>query len=357
MKQYFCLGSYTEPILFGTGELFIGKGKGISIYEFENGNGKLINEIFTTNPSFFCVHKAKKKIFAVNETKTYLGQLGGGITEITYDACFNLALSASWNTGGKDPCHVEIAPNLGFLVVSNFHSGSISLFPLDKQGNISEDQPQVFNHEGSSVHPIRQKEPHAHSCIFVPGSKIFYIPDLGIDQIVAYEYSGKTAKPFPPRTIQIPKGSGPRFGEFSKNGKHFYLINELSSEIMHFANIGDRLILQDRKSTLPPDYAGENICSDLHITPDETKLYASNRGHDSIACFNIENDGKLEYANRTPCGGRTPRNFAIDPLGNYVLVGNQDSDHIAVFRISPNGALSLQNRIKTGSPVCIRFIA
>lgn len=356
MKQHFFLGSYTESILFGTGEIFVGKGNGISVYEFENGKGKLVNEISTSNPSFLCINESQQKIYAVNETKEYLGEEGGGITEISYDNDFNLTVQSNRNVGGKDPCHIEIAPNLEFLATANFHSGSVSIFPLDKKGNISKHQPKVFKHEGNSIHPIRQKEAHAHSCIFEPNANIFYVPDLGIDQIVAYEYLKKDVKLHKSYTIALPQGSGPRYGEFSNDGKHFYLINELSSEVVHFTNYEHKLFLQDKHNTLPIDFNGENICSDLHITPDGTKLYASNRGHDSIVCFDIQNDGKLEFIERQPCGGHTPRNFAIDPVGKYLLVGNQDSDNISVFKIRTGGHLNFISDILVGSPACIKFI-
>ena len=110
-------------------------------------------------------------------------------------------------------------------------------------------------------------------------------------------------------------------------------------------------------STLPEGFEGDNICADLHITPDGKWLYASNRGHDSLACFKLGEDGTMEFAGQYSCEGRTPRNFAIDPSGRYLLVGNQDSDQIIVFEIGKEGTLTQISRFDCGSPVCIRFFA
>ena len=108
-------------------------------------------------------------------------------------------------------------------------------------------------------------------------------------------------------------------------------------------------------STLPEDFQGENICADLHITPDGKWLYASNRGHDSLACFKLDQEGNMEFSGIYPCGGKTPRNFSVDPDGRYLLVGNQDSDRIAVMEIGSQGQLKQTGQYECGSPVCIRF--
>ncbi len=184
---------------------------------------------------------------------------------------------------------------------------------------------------------------------------MLYVADLGIDKLVAYRYEGSVAYSEDSASVRIPAGSGPRYGEFGKDGKHFYLINEISSQVMHFTYVAGKMEFQNAVNTLPPDFTGNNTCSDLHITPDGKFLYASNRGHDSLACYQIEVDGNLTFVERQFCGGKTPRNFAIDPTGNYILVGNQDSDTITVFEIKENGHMNQVNQMNTGTPVCIRF--
>lgn len=352
MKQYFCVGTYTEPILFGTGEVFQGKGEGVYICSFEDGKIEQIASIPLRNPSFLCIDEKNHKIYTVNELKEYLGSFGGGVTELSYNG-FQLTEERTFCTGGTDPCHIALAPNGRFLAVSNFASGSVSIFPVNPDGEMQECS-QLLQHEGSSVHPVRQKGPHAHSAIFT-GQDAFLVPDLGLDKVVAYRYSGEIVHEDSSLTLSTAAGNGPRYGEFSPDGKHFYLINEIGSSVTHYLWDGKALTERETFGTLPEDFKENNICSDLHITPDGKFLYASNRGHDSIAAFEILPDGALRLIERYPCGGRTPRNFALDPTGSYLLVGNQDTDSIVTFQIGADGRLASVQTTDFPTPVCIRF--
>jgi len=356
MKQYFVLGSYTEPILFGTGELFQGKGRGISICSFEGGVIEVISEIALKNPSFLCIDEPRRKIYSVNELKEYLGKWGGGLTQLSYGEDLSIVEEGTWNVGGTDPCHIELSPNGRFVAIANFANGSVTSFSVDGSGAVVDGSRSIIAHEGQSLHPIRQRGPHAHSCVFSKDGKLMLVPDLGIDRVVMYTYEGDRLTPAAELDIVVPPGSGPRYGEFSKDGTRFYLINEISSQVMVFSyEEGDFSLLQT-VHTLPDDFTGDNICSDLHVTGDGTMLYASNRGHDSIVSYRVVENGLLAFVDRQGCGGKTPRNFAIDPTDSFVLVGNQDSDDITIFAITETGALHLVNQFHTGSPVCIRFL-
>lgn len=354
MKQYLCIGTYTEEILFGTGELFHGKGRGVSIAGFEEGNIEVIQDMKTINPSYLCVDEACNTIYTVNETKEYLGKTGGGATQLSYDADGYMEEVASYNVEGTDPCHIVKSPDGHFLAVSNFASGDVTILYLDEYGNMTGEM-EVFHHNGSSIHPVRQKGPHAHSAIFTPDGRYMYVPDLGIDCVKAYTYNNGRVMPAPEADIKVPAGSGPRFGEFHVKGTDFYLICELSSQVMHFKYEAGHMLPLEIVETLPKEFTGDNICSDLHLAPNGKYLYASNRGHDSIVCYRISDKGALEFVERISSGGRTPRNFCIAPLGDYILVGNQDSDNITVFSIQENGTLVLKKQVPWGSPVCIRF--
>lgn len=354
MKQYLCVGSYTEPIKFGTGEIFHGKGAGVSICSFADGKIEVLSEKMIRNPSFLCIDETRRKIYAVNELKEYLGEFGGGLTELSYETDGTMTEVQTVNTGGTDPCHVAMDPAGRFLAVSNFASGALSVFPVDEAGSLTGER-IVFQHEGSSIHPVRQRGPHAHSAIFTPDGKTMLVPDLGLDMVKAYSCGEDGAAAAPGMDLPAEPGSGPRFGEFSPDGNHFYLINEIGCSLLHCLYEEGRLIPQETTPTLPADFAGDNICSDLHITPDGKFLYASNRGHDSLFCCRIEEDGSLTGFAHVPCGGKTPRNFVIDPAGKYLLAGNQDSDSIVVFAISGDGSLQKQDTFYFGSPVCIRF--
>lgn len=354
MKQYVCIGTYTETMLFGDGAVFQGKGKGIYLGTLEDGELTVCEELAVKNPSFLCLDEQKRRIYTVNELAKYLGGSGGGVTQIRYDADGSLTEERTYRTGGTDPCYIIPSPDGRFLAATNYTSGSLTVMGLDEQGNI-DGRKTVFQHEGSSVHPARQNGPHAHSAIFSPDGRYLYVVDLGMDRVKAYACEGGKVCEAPEADVLVPPGSGPRFGEFSRDGHHFYLINEIGSSIIHFLYEDGKMTMKDSTGTLPPDFKGENTCADLHITPDGKFLYASNRGHDSLVCYRIGEDGGLQCIGWHSCGGRTPRNFAISPDGKYLLVGNQDSDSIIVFEIGEAGSLKQTGKCDVGSPVCIRF--
>lgn len=354
MKQYICIGTYTQDILFGTGELFKGKGKGLLLGSFEDGEIEICRMSETVNPSYFCMDEDNKKIYAVNEAKDFQGNKGGKVTQFSYGFNGELWQEASFSTDGGDPCHIALSPDGKFLAAANFASGSLAVFGLDGHGNITGKR-SLFQHTGSGIHPERQRGPHAHSAIFSPEGKFLYVPDLGIDCVKAYACTGEDIEPAPKADVYVSAGSGPRFGEFSRDGGHFYLIHELSSRITHFYYDNGRMIERDSVFTLPEDFTGYNICSDLHLSMDGTYLYASNRGHDSIVCYRIGSDGEMCFVQRIYSGGKTPRNFCMDPTGKYLLAGNQDSDTVAIFEIQKDGALKMRGKKPVGSPVCIRF--
>ncbi|MEG1525386.1 MAG: lactonase family protein [Clostridia bacterium] len=352
--QYFFVGTYSEPILFGTGEVFKGKGEGLYLCSFEDGKIETVNLLSMRNPSFLCIDEAYGKIYTVNELKEYEGEFGGGVSEVSFDKQGKLTLERSFCTKGTDPCHIACSPERDFVSISNFASGSVSIFRLDKNGRLKE-HCELFTHEGHSVHPIRQKGPHAHSTIFT-GKESMFVPDLGTDQLVGYRYKEGKIESDENITVSLAAGSGPRFGEFSPDHAHFYLINEIGSSVTHYLWDGTQLMGCDTVSTLPEDCTLNNICSDLHVTPDGKYLYASNRGHDSICAFAIGVDGALTLLDRVSCGGKTPRNFCIEPNGTYLLVGNQDSDTIVTFRIEASGKLTFVSETAFPTPVCMKFL-
>lgn len=353
MADWLLIGTYSEPILFGTGELFCGHGEGLYLCALEGDCVRVVTRLKLGNPSFFAVNEEKRHIYAVNEMKTYRGAYGGGLTDIVYEPDASMRIVGEYGTDGGDPCHVAISPDGRYVCVANFADGRVSAFPLGGDGTLLPPE-NVFCHSGSSVHPKRQRGPHAHSILFA--GEWMFVPDLGIDRLKAYSLRGERVEPCPDRDVAVAPGSGPRAGEWSADQCHFYLINELASSVTHMRFDGGAMTVLETVSTLPPDAQCENICADLHRTPDGRFLYASNRGHDSITTFAVRADGSLTYRGNVPCGGRTPRNFAVTPDGAGLLVGNQDSDTIALFDIGPDGSLTARAQCPFPTPVCIRFL-
>lgn len=354
MKIDFFVGTYTEPILFGTGEVFRGKGEGVYACSFDGKSIRVNSVIKQVNPSFLCVDQRRGRLYIVNEAKEFRGGFGGSVTEARFDGKGAMRPVQTLGTGGGDPCHVALSPDGHLVAVANFASGALTVFLAAEDGTLTGER-QLLRHEGSGADPVRQKGPHAHSCIFTADGKLL-VPDLGIDRVVCYHMAEKGVTPAPEENLAVMPGSGPRYGEFSADGKHFYLINELTSTIAHFEKVDGRLCLRDTVNTLPEDCGVKSICADLHLTPDGRWLYASNRGHDSIAAFRVAADGSLALIGHTPCGGRTPRQFQIDPSGRYLFVGNQDSDNIVVYEIGRGGRLEAVCDTPFPTPVCIRFV-
>lgn len=353
MKEFFLTGTYSEPILFGTGELFTGKGEGIYLCSFEDGAIEILDCLRLGNPSFLTIDEQTNHIYAVNEMKEFHGEKGGGLTDIVFDGQGKMTVLHSYPTCGGDPCHVAVSNDHRYVCVANFQDGKVTVFPLSEEGELLPGK-KVYEHTGKSIHPLRQRGPHAHSILFDLNGNMF-VPDLGIDQLMYYQKIEDGFFPDNSKSVRLAPGSGPRSGEWSKDGRHFYLINELSSSITHMTYNDHSMIPQETVTTLPADFKGDNICADLHLTPDSRYLYASNRGNDTIAIFQVSDNGSLSSIGWTPCGGRTPRNFAITPSGHFLLVGNQDSDCIAIFQINPDGNLQLISKKPFPTPVCIKF--
>ena len=353
MKEYFVVGTYSEPILFGTGEFFQGKGKGVYLCVFDDETIRILDCLPLENPSFLTINERKKHIYAVNEMKEFRGKYGGGVSDIIYDDEGKLTLVSQFQTDGADPCHIAISPDEKIIGIANFADGKVSIFQTDEKGDILPDK-IIFQHEGYSINPGRQKGPHAHSILFDEFGYMF-VPDLGIDELKAYDISKGKPVMDEKRTIKIKGGRGPRTGKWTKNKEHFYLINELESSVTHMTYNKKGFTIHKTESTLPEEVNVENICADLHLTKDDKYLYASNRGYDSIAIFDILENGDLKLRKNVSCGGKTPRNFAINPSGEYLLVGNQDSDNITIFKIGKDGSLKMINKVDFPTPVCINF--
>jgi len=359
------IGTYTEPILFGTGAVLQGKGKGIYWLTLDLRDGSLKLEGVTEqvrNPSYLAVSSNRSFLYAVNELKEYEGKKSGSVTAFRIDWAQKRLLFLNRQPSlGTDPCHVTLNNAGTYLFVSNFMSGSVSVFPIQSDGSLGEPT-DFIQHQGSSLDPIRQTGPHAHSLTLDPSERFAFVPDLGIDQVVIYSFDRKKGKLFPAPTPHCPvtKGAGPRHFEFHPSRRFAFLINELASTLSmyEYNEKNGSLVLKQTVSTIPEGYAGANTCADLHVHPSGRFVYGSNRGHDSIVVFRVdEQKGSLEYVCHQSTLGKTPRNFAVDPTGNYLVVANQDSDTIVTFSIdTKDGRLAEAISIEIPTPVCVKLV-
>jgi 6-phosphogluconolactonase len=341
---------------------YTGKGsEGVYVYRLDSSTGALIpagKAPRLENPSFLAIDPKGRCVYAVRE----FGRGGGAVVALSRNAATGeLAILNEQPSGGQGPCYVTVDREGRFLLAANYGSGHVAMLPIADDGRL---QPagSVVHHEGSSVNPTRQKEPHAHSIVLDAANRYALSADLGIDKVMVCRFDSEHGKLLPndPPFVRCEPGSGPRHIAFAPAGKYVYVIEEISSTVEVFAYDADAGTLKplQRISTLPEGFAGASTAADIHVHPSGRFLYGSNRGHNSIAIFAIDGKtGKLRPLGHESTQGKTPRNFAIDPSGTFLLAANQDSDTIVSFRINQDtGALTPTGQVcRVSMPVCVKM--
>jgi 6-phosphogluconolactonase len=246
-----------------------------------------------------------------------------------------------------------------YVLVANYGSGSIAALPIQADGKLGEATSSV-QHEGTGPNTNRQKGPHAHSIKQYPNTNFVIAADLGTDHLATYRFDAASGKLTPAEPAKLAPGAGPRHFAFHPKKNVVYVNGEMGSTVTAFEfnpKTGAWTTLGS-VPTLPADYKGENNTAEVVVHPSGKFVYCSNRGHDSLAIFTVDQaKGTLTPAGHVKTGGQIPRNFNIDPTGNYLLAANQRSNDIHVFRIdTKTGQLTPTGQVlKVGSPVCLRF--
>jgi 6-phosphogluconolactonase len=264
---------------------------------------------------------------------------------------------------GADPCYIAFDKGGRYALVANYTGGSVAVFPVQPDGHIGEASAFV-QHVGSSTNKERQQGPHAHWIETTPDNRFAIAVDLGLDKLLVYRFDATTGylTANNPPDAKVDAGTGPRHLAFHPNGRFAYAVDELRSTIIAFTYNPGRGTLQKLTtvSTLPNGFTAGNYPAEIQVHPNGKFLFASNRGHDSIAVFSIDNNtGTLTLVDYFPSHGKTPRNFAIDPTGKLLFVANQATNNIVVFRIdATNGRLTPTGQtISVPAPVCLTFMA
>mgnify|MGYP000938010680 CR=1 FL=1 len=353
-------------VFFGTytGE----KSKGIYRARLDVASGKLSPAELaaeTRNPSFLAAHPSGFLLYAIDEGSDPAKTPGRGVRAYGMNGPTGvLTFLNEQSPGSAGPCHLTVGHDGRTVLVANYSGGSVAVLPLDIEGRLGA-ATVVSKHVGSSVHPTRQKQPHAHAINVSPDNRFALVPDLGIDQVRIYRFDAANAMltPHTPSAVSLPPGSGPRHLAFHPNGRFVYVINELLCTMAVFAYDARRGELKavESVSTLP---AGTSVqpgfsTAEVAVHPSGKFLYGSNRGHDSIVVYAIDaRTGRLRPVQHEPTQGRTPRHFGIDPTGTWLLAENQASDTVVVFgidaksgRLTPTG-----QRLEVPSPVCAIFV-
>ena len=343
-----------------------GGSRGIYRFELDLDSGAATDPVLAVeseNPSFLALHPNGRVLYAVNEVATSGGAPTGAVSAFAIDSSSGaLSLLNRQASRGTDPCHLIVDRAGRHLLVANYSSGNVAVLPLAADGRLLTAS-SVRQHAGTGPNPDRQKGPHAHTVTFDAAERFAFAADLGADRIFVNRFDAATGRlePHDPDAAVLEPGSGPRHLAWHPSGQYLYAINELRSTVtVLFYDAGrGALTAAQTISTLPAGFAGQNTAAEVVVPANGRFLYASNRGHDSLAMFAIDpTSGTLTPKGHVSAGGRTPRHFAIDSGFRWLLAANQDSDSIAVFRLDPETGhpSPLQVRpVSIPKPVCILF--
>jgi 6-phosphogluconolactonase len=350
MKYNLIIGTSTSP----------GNNEGIWVYEFDVSAGDIKYKTKASgveNPSYLAVSNDGKFVYSVNEVKD------GGVSAFTFNPISGeLTFLNRVSSGGNGPCYICVDAKRKFVFAGNYGSGSLCAIPVKEDGSLGSDI-QYIQEEGGSIDKSRQAGPHLHSTVLSPDNRFLLTSNLGTDKISTYLFdSNKPSKPLTPADpafVSAKPGSGPRHIIFHPYLKFVYLIQEMGGLITAFDYDNGKLTEKQTITMLSPDFKGIVGAADIHISSDGKFLYGSNRGDaNEIVIYSVNEGGKLNYAGRQSTLGKTPRNFVIDPSGNFLLVANQGSNEVIVFKRDPKTGLLTPTGTKLGinKPVCLKFV-
>jgi 6-phosphogluconolactonase len=338
--------------------------KGIYIYRFKASTGQLtaLGLVKIMNPAFLAVHPSRRFLYAVNQTADYGTS---AVTAFAIDRTTGaLTLLNQVSSRGANPVYVMLDKTAKYALVANYIGDSVAAFPLLEDGRLGEASAFVQYSDSSVNHPERPKGAYPHSIDVSPDNRFALVTALGLDKLFVYRFDqahGSLAQNDTP-FFSVAPGGGPRHIAFDPSGKHVYSMNETAGTVTVFSyNAVDGGLRELQTiSTLPRDFKGKNASAEIEVYPSGRFLYASNRGHDSIAVFAIEPPkGTLTPVENVPTQGKAPGNFQFDPTGSYLFVANENSNSVVVFRVDPKvGRLSPSGQVlEVPCPQNMAFVA
>ena len=348
------VGTYTE----NTGS------QGVYRARFDAKTGEL-RKIGSTNvgpnPSFLTIHPNGRVLYAVNELEQYKGKPSGAVSAfaIARDTGALTRLNEQLSEGGA-PCYVSVDHSGRVVLVANYVGGNLALLPIERDGSLAP-AAQVVQHTGTGPNKERQEHAHAHSIVPDPSGTWALSADLGTDRIYVYhvDAAGKALHHIEAGDAMVKRGAGPRHIAYHPKLPFVYVANEVDSTVSRFRFDAEhgRLSLVDAHSTLPAGWKGANDVADIHIPSSGRTVYVSNRGHNSIAVFNVDSAGGLSPA-QFAAVENWPRNFTLDPTERWLLVAHEKASSILVFaRDQQSGKLTrTRERVDIPAPVCLRFL-
>jgi 6-phosphogluconolactonase len=374
------VGTFSSPlqdVLPTQVDLPPGNGRGIHLFQVNRATGAMtpvgIHEM-GTSPSCLVLNAAGTRLYSANETDRATDSGEGTVSAFAVNpADGQLKLLNTVTSGGAGPTHVSLHPAGRFLLVANYFGGSVAVLPILSDGRLG-DATDVKIDEGK-IGPTRatnappgslafsgHDRTHAHMIQADPSGRFVLHVDLGLDRIFVWRFDEQEGvlAPNEPPGVSLPPGDGPRHFHFHPNGRWFYSIQEEGSTIVLFdydPRTG-QLTARQTISTLPPEFAGSNFCSEILVSADGQFVYAGNRLHDSIGIFSVGRDGDLTFIGEEWTRGNYPRSFNFDPTGRFLYCCNQRADNIAVFRVNreTGGIAFTGHYTPVGNPSSIVFL-
>ena len=356
--RFVYVGTYTAP---GVPPGGTHPSTALGIYAFtmnpSDGSLALFQTVPASNPSFLALDPSLSHLYSVNEDDP------GNVSAYTINAANgSLAFINSQPAGGSFTTHVSVHPSGQYVMAANYGSGNFPVYPIVAGGALGP-MSDIFQSAGNGTgpNPARQEGPHAHQILTDPDATHVFGVDLGADKVDALDLDLATGTFSPGEVPFVPvaSGSGPRHMAFHPDRKHAYVLDELVSSITVFNYDPNRgaFIWVQTIPTLPKGFTGNNTTAEIRIHPDGQFLYNTNRGHNSVTMYEIDQDtGKLEVIGWESTRGEWPRGMNIDPSGTFLYAANQNTDSIAVFRIQPsNGKLKFSTLVTTPTPVDVEF--
>ncbi|RLS38931.1 MAG: lactonase family protein [Planctomycetota bacterium] len=355
------VGTFSSPlqdVLPTQVDLPPGNGRGIHIFHVDRKTGALTpagTYELGTSPSCLAVNSSGTHLYSANETDRVNESGEGSVSSFAIDrSSGRLTLLNTVRSGGAGPTYVSLHPTGKFLLVANYFGGSVSVLPVNADGQLGE-ATEVKTDEGT-IGPTRatnappgtfafsgHDRTHAHMIQADPSGRFVLHVDLGLDQIYVWKFDAVKGKLSPAQqpSVSLPPGDGPRHFHFHPNGKWFYSIQEEGSTLVLFdyEAASGGLTARQTISTLPAGFAGSNFCSEILVSGDGKFVYAGNRLHDSIGIFSIGSDGQLTHVADEWTRGNYPRSFSFDPTGRFLYCCNQRADNVAVFAVNRDSGL------------------
>lgn len=374
------VGTFTSPLkdmLPTQVDLPPGNGRGIHVFRVDRRTGQLTAAGVVemgNSPTCVLANGDGTILYSANENDHVGPEKEGTLSAFAIDKSDgSLHLLNTVPAGGKGPTYISIHSTGRFLLVANYFGGSVAVVPILDDGRLA--PPSDVKKPEGKIGPKKaanappgsfafsgHDHTHAHMIQSDPTGQFVFHADLGLDTIFIWKFDSEKGvlKPAATPAVSLPPGDGPRHFAFHPNGRWFYSIQEEGSTVVlfDFDVVTGRLTERRTISTLPPNFAGSNFCSEILVSQDGRHLYAGNRLHDSIGIFSIAGDGRLTYAGEEWTHGDYPRSFGFDPTGRFFYCCNQRGDNIACFKVNAaSGKLTFTGQYTpVGNPSTLSFV-